>query len=63
MILKFFNRRSPRRIFPLFLLFILSCGCAQLHLSEAAANDPFTYEKAIDEARKLSHVPFQGPDR
>ena len=38
MILKFFNRRFPRRISPLFLFFILSCGCAQLQLSEAAAN-------------------------
>ncbi len=61
MILKFFNRLSARRIFPLFLLFILSCGCAQLHLSEAAANDPFTYEKAIAEARKLSASPFKVP--
>ncbi|MFZ0728208.1 MAG: glucan biosynthesis protein G [Desulfobacterales bacterium] len=61
MMLKFFDWFRHRHIFLLFLPLALFSGCARLDLSAAAASTPFTFETAVDEARRLSQSPYMNP--
>ncbi len=61
MILKFSHWLFHRQMVTLVFLFVILSGCLPRQYSEAAANGPFTYENAIDEARNLSLAPFKVP--
>jgi glucans biosynthesis protein len=62
MTLKFCDRILLRHFFLLFFLFFAFNDWVPFVSSKASANDAFTYEKAVEEARKLSLSAFKSPE-